>query len=392
VESVTDTQTSTTPSIDIYSPKTNDTVKVGKTQINYQAADGDGGTGLSFYELYVNKILTKKYEHTSDGSTPVLYLEVDSTLLGKRISYSVKVYNKLGKLKESKIQENIFVKDKEPYAPTNLILTRFGNNSVILKWDDNSANENGFEIWRKDIINGSVVPFRKIKTLPANTISTTDVNLSQYQEYTYYILAFNESGNSAASNIVSTGGLPDGPWNLQVEAVGTSIVYLKWVDFAVNEIAFQIERTDPETNEFKILKITEGPNITQYTDNSVSPSVAYSYRIAYFTQTTMSSYSNIVSVTTFYKDVPAPTDLTIGYVPGGLQLIWKDNSENLSKGTSIERRIGDTGDFVVIGSVAADKTSFVDYNPVGGTMYYRVRQTLGTRTYTSYSAVLKVIY
>ncbi len=392
VESISDTQTSTTPTIEVFSPKTNDTVKIGKNVINYQAADGAGGEGLSFYELYVNKIFTKKYVQNTDGTNPVVYLEVDSTLIHTRINYTLKVYNKTGKSKESKLQENIYVKDKEPQAPTNLILTRYGSNSVILKWNDNSKNEKGFELWRRDVINGTEIPFRKIKVLPSNTISTIDGNLSQYQEYSYYVTAYNESGSSTSSNVVSTGSLPDGPWNLQVEAIGSSTVYLRWVDFAVNEIAFQIERTDPFTNEFKIIKITEGPNITEYYDNSVSPSIAYSYRVAYFTQTTTSSYSNIATITTFYTDVLAPTELKAGYVNGGLQLTWKDNSRYLSKGTIIERKVGTSGQFFELGSVDSDQNSFTDYNPVSGTLYYRVRQILGTRTFTPYSEILKVLY
>ncbi|MBA4405791.1 hypothetical protein C0389_00810 [bacterium] len=392
VESVSDTQTSTTPTIEVYSPKTNDTVKVGKNVINYQATDGTGGEGLSFYELYVNKIFAKKYVQNTDGTNPAIYLEVDSTLIRSRINYTLKVYNKTGKSKEGKLQENIFVKDKEPQAPTNLLLTRYGSNSVILKWNDNSGNEKGFELWRRDVINGTEIPFRRIKVLPSNTISTIDGNISQYQEYSYYVVAYNESGYSTISNVASTGSLPDGPWNLQAEAIGSSSVHLKWVDFALNEVAFQIERTDPFTSEYKIIKITEGPDVTEYYDNSVSPSASYNYRVAYFTTSTLSAYSNVATVTTFYSDVTPPSGLSAGNLSGNLQISWKDNSRSLSKGTVIERRIGTTGEFIEIGSVAADQTTFIDYSPVSGIMYYRVRQILGTRTYTQYSDILRVQY
>ncbi|MCX6167837.1 MAG: fibronectin type III domain-containing protein [Ignavibacteriales bacterium] len=390
VESVTDTQTSTTPSIDVFSPKTGDTVKVGQNVINYQAADGASGQGLSYFELYVNNTLKKKYSQPTDGN-PTIYLEVDSALIHTRISYSLKVYNLGGKWKESKLQENIYVKDKVPLAPTNLVLSRYGNNSVILKWDPYlPKNADGFELWRRDVINGVEIPYRKIKSLPVSNLSYTDGNLSQYQEYSYYLKAYNESGSSA-SNIVSTSSLPDGPWNLQAEAIGASSVHLKWVDFALNETAFQIERTDPATNEFKIIKITEGPNITEYYDNSVSASTAYSYRVAYFTQTTMSSYSNIVTLTTFHADVTAPSELASTFVAEGLQISWKDNSQSLSKGTIIERQIG-SNEFVEIGNVSSDKTSFIDRAPVSGVSYYRVRQILGTKTYTPYSNSLRVIF
>lgn len=390
VESISDTQTSTTPTIDVFSPKTNDTVKVGRNVINYQAADGASGTGLSYYELYVNKVFTKKYEQNTDHSNPVIYLDIDSSLVHTRITYSVKVYNLTGKAKESKLQENIFVQDKEPQAPTNLVLSRLGNNSVILKWDPYKHNNaKGFELWRRDVTTGTIIPFRVIKNLPVSMISYTDISLSQYFEYSYYITAYNESGSSA-SNIVSTSSLPGGPWNLQAEAIGSSSVYLKWVDLAINEIAFQIERTDPSSNEFKIIKITDGPDITEYYDNSVSPSTAYSYRVAYFTQTVMSGYSNTATLTTYHTEVFPPTELSASFVSSGVQLTWKDNSNSLSKGTIIERKL-DTQEFVEIGSVSFGQNSFIDTNPVSGVTYYRVRQILGTKIYTPYSGLVKVI-
>src|SRR3989339_749402 len=67
--------------------------------VNYQAADGASGSGLSFYELYVNKGFVKRYNQNTDGTNPIIYLEVDSTLLHTHINYSIKVYNTTGKSK-----------------------------------------------------------------------------------------------------------------------------------------------------------------------------------------------------------------------------------------------------------------------------------------------------
>ncbi len=391
VESITDTQTSTTPTIDVFSPKTNDTVKVGKNTINYQAADGSSGQGLSFYELYVNKTFVKKYTQNTDGSNPIIYLEVDSTLIHTRINYSLKVYNKTGKSKESKLQENIFVMDKIPAAPTNLLINRSNDFTVTLKWTDNSRNETGFELWRKDLGSGSVIDYRKIKTLAVNTISTTDGTLSPYIDYFYKVRAINESGPSDYSNEISTSNIPGGPWNLQGEATGTNLVRLTWIDFVVNEQGFQIERTDPSTNNYKVLAIT-GPNVTEYTDNTVTASSSYKYRVAYFTQTTQSGYSNEVSISTFYTDVLPPTNLSAVLLPGpAIKLTWTDNSKYLSKGTVVERKLGTNGRFVEIGTTASDVHEFIDFSISSGTTYfYRVRQKLENKVYTPYSVIFRV--
>jgi len=392
VESLTDIQTSSAvPSIDIFSPKTNDSIKVGKTTINYQAFDGAGGQGLSFYELYVNKIFVKKYPLNTNGTNPIIYLEVDTTLIHTRINYSLKVYNATGKSKETILQENIYVKDKIPVAPSNLFLSRLNDFTVILKWVDNSKNETGFELFRKDLGNGTVIDYRKIKTLTVNTISTTDGSLSPYIDYYYIVRAFNESGPSEFSDGVSTTSLSGGPWNLQAEAIGASLVKLKWIDFAVNEQGFQIERTDAFSNTFKVLTIV-GPNVSEYEDYFVSPSSSYKYRVAYFTLTTQSGYSNEASISTFYTDVLPPTDFSAVLIPGlAVKLKWTDNSKDLSKGTIIERKLGINGQFKEIGTAASDEFEYFDFSFSNSvTYFYRIRQKLGNKIYTPYSVSVRV--
>ena len=393
VETLTDTQSSSsaTPTIEVTSPKSGDTVKIGKNYIAYQAAEGSGGQGLSFYEIYVNKIYTSRFEQNTNGTNPLLFLTLDSAYLHTKISYSVKVYNKTGRSKESKTFDNIWVKDKVPNAPLNLFLAKLNDFSVTLKWEDNSKNEDGFELWRKDVVNGTVIDFRKIKTLPVNSITTTDAALSPFADYIYKVRAFNESGPSDFSNETSTNSLPGGPWNLQAEAIGASLVRLTWVDFVTNELGFQIERTDPYTNTFKVLTIVP-PNTQEYFDNSVSANNWYKYRVAYFTQTTQSSYSNEASISTFYTDVAAPTNLSASLLPGMiLQLSWTDNSKYLSKGTIVERRTGPDGPFYEFGTAASDENKFNDITVASGkTYYYRVRQILDKKIFTPYSVILRV--
>lgn len=386
VESLTDTQQSASPTIEVLKPLSNDTVMVGKNEISYQAAEGSGGQGLSFYELYLNGKFNSRYEQNTDGTNPKIYLNIDSTLLGSRIKYSVKVYNKNGRSKESKVQENIYVKDKAPNAPHNLFLAKLNDFTVSLLWDDVSTNETGFELWRKDEGGGT---YRRIKTLPANTISTTDGGLSAFVVYYYKVRAFNNSGYSDFSNEVSTSNIAGGPWNLTAEAIGSSLVNLKWIDFATNESGFIIERTDPLTTEYKRLAIVP-PNTEEYQDNSVSPSTGYKYRVAYFTNSSVSGYSNEVSISTYYTDVPGPSNLTATLGINVVNLKWDDNTP-LEKEVIVERRTGN-GQFQEIQKLSADTKTATDATvQKGNTYYYRVRQSLGTRTYTPYSNTVSIL-
>jgi hypothetical protein len=389
VESLSDSTTSAVPSISVTSPKTNDSVRVGYDTVSYTAAEGSGGSGLSFYEVYVNKTFVKKFTQNTDGTNPVIYLPIDSALLHTKISYSVKVYNSSGNSKESTTQTNLYVKDKAPSAPSDLLLAKLSDYAVTLKWTDNSSNETGFEIWRRDVGNSSVVEYRKWKTLGVNTISYTDAGLSPYVDYTYKVRTYGEGGYSAFCTAASTSSLPGGPWSLQAEAITNSSVHLKWIDFATNEQGFQIERSDGSSSTFKVLALV-APNTTEYYDNSVSTSTAYTYRICYFTLTTQSSYSNTATVSTYYTTVDAPT---ITYYDNTGLIKWHDNSHTLAKSTIIERKVGLNGDYVEYATVAADST-VTDYSytdpPTGVVYYYRLRQSLGSKVYTPYTKEIHI--
>lgn len=391
VESLSESGQSSTakPTIQLQGPLSNDTVMVGENYVAYQAYEGDGGQGLSFYEVYLNNMYVGRYEQGSDGTNPVIKLVVDSTLLGSKISYSVKVYNKGGRSDTTGTQRNIFVKDRIPYAPSNLILARAGDYAVTLLWRDNSYNESGFELWRK--IGGSG-NYTRIQTLAANTITTSDQGLSPFLDYFYKIRAFNSSGASVFSNEISTSSVSGGQWYFTAEAIGASLVILRWNDFITNERGFQIDRSEQYSDTWSTIAIT-GPDTTMFYDYNVSPSTYYQYRIRYFTTSAYSEYSNTISLTTYFSDVRGPADLTADYSPqnGVINVQWIPNSE-IQKEIIVERKDGLTGNFNVLGTAPVDATGVNDsYNIKNGTTYfYRVRYKLGNQVYSSYSNTVSV--
>lgn len=314
VESLSDTTSSTsaTPTIEITYPKSNDTIIVGKNPIFYTASDGSGGEGLSHYELFINGIYTQKISVNTDGTNPGIYISVDSTMIGKTINYYLIVYNKQGKLKVSKVQQNIYIKDKPPTAPSNLLASFTSTSTVTLIWDDNSANEKGFEVWRKDIGTNGVIEYRRIKTLTENTISTSDIGLSSFSAYYYKVRAFNGSGYSDFSEEVSPETNTGGPWNLRAEGIGSSLIRLTWTDFIPNESGFILEKLDAATTNFKQIKVLPA-NTTYYEDSdNIVANGTYTYRIRYFTSNYKSPYSNIASASTAYSDIAAPKLIIVG--------------------------------------------------------------------------------
>jgi hypothetical protein len=85
-----------------------------------------------------------------------------------------------------------------PIAPTKLTATTLSSDKVKLLWSDNSSNETGFIIERKD--NGSI--FSIIANVNVDLVSYVDSLLLPNKTYTYRIYAYNSSGNSSFSNEV----------------------------------------------------------------------------------------------------------------------------------------------------------------------------------------------
>src|SRR5262245_35952521 len=69
--------------------------------------------------------------------------------------------------------------------------------SLQLTWNDNSQNEDGFDIERKT---GTTGAFLALTTVDANQKSYNDANLSDGTTYCYRVRAFNKAGGSPYSN------------------------------------------------------------------------------------------------------------------------------------------------------------------------------------------------
>ena len=66
-----------------------------------------------------------------------------------------------------------------------------------LDWADNSANEKGFEIWRKTGTGGT---YAQIATRQSNATSYVDTTVTAGTTYCYQVRAYNDAGESAPSN------------------------------------------------------------------------------------------------------------------------------------------------------------------------------------------------
>lgn len=116
-------------------------------------------------------------------------------------------------------------------------------------------------------------------TFPLDTDSTVSFG-------EYYILGGNGSQNQPPQSVIS----------LQATASSSSTIDLTWIDNSTYEEGFNIERSSDGVN-FTLISTTVA-NVENYTDNNLSPSSTYYYRIVAFNSFGSASPSNIADATT----------------------------------------------------------------------------------------------
>ncbi len=182
--------------------------------------------------------------------------------------------------------------------PTDLSIGEFTEGTVYgLWWKDNSDNEDGFEIWRK---NGSD-SYKQIKILPSNSSAYNDTITDKNLTYSYKVRAFKNGYYSDFSKEVNTTQNLSliAPSELSGEVISsTNHIILNWNDNSSNELGFIVERKI--INEFEFIEAGRvGPDNVSWTDTSdkLQPGLTAYYRVSAYSTIEQSNHSNIFSIT-----------------------------------------------------------------------------------------------
>ncbi|MCL5011878.1 MAG: fibronectin type III domain-containing protein, partial [Patescibacteria group bacterium] len=152
-----------------------------------------------------------------------------------------------------------------PATPTGLSATAASQTQANLTWTDNATNETGYYVYRGGVL---------VATLGVNSTSYNDTSLSCGTSYSYYVVAYNAGGTSAASNTASATTVvctPATPTGLSATPLtGCSQISLSWTDNATNETGYYVYRGGA-------LAATLAANSTSYTDGGLTGATSYSY-------------------------------------------------------------------------------------------------------------------
>jgi hypothetical protein len=145
-------------------------------------------------------------------------------------------------------------------SPSNLVAVP-DTFTVDLGWQDNSNNELGFVIQRKDGDSLSVNPFVNIDTVNVNVINYLDTGLNPNSTYTYRIFAYNSGGNSGYSNMAEvTTFIPVEFTTFTAEISGREVL-VTWITATeLNNRGFDIERK--MEGEWEKIGFTDGKGTT----------------------------------------------------------------------------------------------------------------------------------
>ncbi|MBC7194793.1 MAG: fibronectin type III domain-containing protein, partial [Caldisericia bacterium] len=282
--------------------------------------------------------------------------------------YKIIAFNSFGQSSSNEASATTFPLGTPPTAPSNLTANALSCNQVQLNWVDNSDNENGFRIERKE----SGGSYSVLVTLGSDVTSYLDETVNENKNYTYKVIAFNDYGeNSSIEKSVLTpfcGTKPSTPTDLTLTVLSPNQIRVSFTDNSDNEDGFKVERKElgGVYSEIKTLSA----NITEFIDN-VNPNTTYYYRVRAFNTHGYSDFSDEANATTPQVGVPpnSPTNLIASASScNEVLLIWIDNSNN-EDGFKIERK-EEGGSYILITTLTSNTTLFNDTTTSGNKKYY----------------------
>ena len=171
---------------------------------------------------------TKDWKLISSG-TDISQIVDKNVTEGKSYVYRVQAINKNGKSAwSSDLLNTISKKNLSP--PSYLSVNSEFNFRLVLAWDDNSNNENGFIIERRTKKDNNIVGEWKELAVVGSDVSQhiTNADRSPGKTYEYRVLAQGIDGNSKASNIVTKKVTLKSPFGLTADANLNSVL-VDWV-------------------------------------------------------------------------------------------------------------------------------------------------------------------
>jgi len=279
---------------------------------------------------------------------------------------------------QSSYTDAVTVPNPTPAAPTGLT-AEVTLTQVNLTWTDNANNETNFRIERAEVVNGVTGAFAAVGSVGADVAAFSDLTVASSTTYAYRVFANNPAGDSLPTDTVTvtTPVFVPAPTNLTLTLLSGPRIRLTFVDNAINETGFVIERSvngGAFTQQAQI-GARNGTGSVTYTDTTVSIGNIYSYRVMAINAGGASQYSNTASQST--QTPAAPTNAAVSVVRNGnndrVTLTWTDNANNETRFVIQRASNAAFTNGLNTYNVAANATTFQQNVQRRRTYYYRIR-------------------
>ncbi len=190
-----------------------------------------------------------------------------------------------------------------PNPPGNLTAQEIFNSGpqVQLNWQDNSYDEYGFNIYRKDGDPGDPTILQLIGEVSSNIVLFIDSTVILDSTYSYAVTAYNNYGSSSRSNFatITISATPVELTSFRVN-VNDGSVYLDWQTATeTNNKGFEIQRNSG--NGYEVIAFINGNGTTTELHNysfvdKPSSSGKYTYRLRQVDFNGSSEYSNEIEL------------------------------------------------------------------------------------------------
>ena len=215
-------------------------------------------------------------------------------------SYRVRAVNASGPSDYSNVAWATTSHARPDGQASNLVGT-FIDGTVQLTWTENATNETRFEIERYEVNSGETA-FSVIGTVPPDTTSYVDSTAPSGTSYTYRVVPwrYDVFGGAPDTVTVQTGVGIAAPEAFKAVVAPRTSVRLSWKGaFAAGtQVVVQRENCDIYGCYGWLTIGKVDASTRRFTDSALSPAATYTYRIRAVSTTSVSPFTNSITVTT----------------------------------------------------------------------------------------------